>query len=296
MDIFSVTIAAKLKENYDSFTRAEVQLVGSLLNDYPVSALGSITTIAENAKVSTPTVARMIKKIGFSGFSDFRSAIRDELAAMISNPMVKRETQFAASNTDQSVMDSHFIDTFAKSVQNNIEQTLRRLDRADLDSLVNILTQSDRNLYILGGRVTCSLAEYFFTHLQVIRPNVHLISSIAGVWAPHVLNMQKDDVLLIIDIRRYENLLLKLANIVNVRGIEIVLFTDQWGSPISKLASHSFNCNITAPSAWDSSLTILFALEALVSEVQNKTWETSKERMKELEYIFDQTRLFRKFV
>ena len=59
----SETIAERLQGAFDSLTRAEKQLADSLLHNYPVSGLSSITRVAENADVSTPTVVRMVQKL-----------------------------------------------------------------------------------------------------------------------------------------------------------------------------------------------------------------------------------------
>ncbi len=56
------TVAELLQNNADHLTRAERQLCQSLLVNYPVSGLGSITAVAKSAGVSTPTVARLVKK------------------------------------------------------------------------------------------------------------------------------------------------------------------------------------------------------------------------------------------
>ncbi len=52
---------------------------------------------------------------------------------------------------------------------------------------------------------------------------------------------------------------------------------------------------IEAPSAWDSSVVTLFIVEALIAAVQTATWTETKQRMKTLEELFDQTKMFRKF-
>ena len=80
------------------------------------------------------------------------------------------------------------------------------------------------------------------------------------------------------------------------KGVTLVLFTDQWGSPAAKHAAYSFHSRIEAPSAWDSSVVTLFILEAMIAAVQNLSWEETEDRMKSLEDLFDQTRMFRKFV
>jgi DNA-binding MurR/RpiR family transcriptional regulator len=107
--------------------------------------------------------------------------------------------------------------------------------------------------------------------------------------------MRSGDVLVVFDIRRYEREIARLAEMAADRGVNIVLFTDQWGSPVAKLASHSFRARIEAPSAWDSSVVLLFIIEALISAVETATWQETKDRMKTLEGLFDQTRMFRKF-
>ena len=61
------SISERLQDRFDSLTRAERQLVAVITENYPVSGLGSITSLAERAQVSTPTVARLVQKIGFKG-------------------------------------------------------------------------------------------------------------------------------------------------------------------------------------------------------------------------------------
>lgn len=132
--------------------------------------------------------------------------------------------------------------------------------------------------------------------MQVIRPGVTLVATNANTWPHYVLNMQAGDVLVLFDIRRYERDLLRLAEMAKTKGVVIVLFTDQWGSPIAKHATHSFHSRIEAPSAWDSSVVTMFIVEAVIAAVETMTWDETKSRMKTLEDLFDQTRMFRKFI
>ena len=85
------TVSETIRSRFDGLTRAERQLANSLLDNYPVSGLGSITTVADNAKVSTPTVVRTVKKLGFSGFPEFQAQLRQELEAALSSPITKHE-------------------------------------------------------------------------------------------------------------------------------------------------------------------------------------------------------------
>ncbi|MBB3607386.1 DNA-binding MurR/RpiR family transcriptional regulator [Rhizobium sp. BK602] len=273
---------------FDALTRAEKQLAKSLLDNYPVSGLGSITTVAENARVSTPTVARMVQKLGFKGYPDFQSRLHQEVEATISNPLTKHDRW--ASNAP----GTHILNRFADAIMGNLRQTLTDIDAATFDNVAALLSERKRGLYFVGGRITGALAEYFFTHMQVIRPNTTLLSSNSSAWPQYVLNMNPGDLLVIFDIRRYEQEMVNLAAAARRRGAEIIVFTDQWATPAGKHAKYTFRVQIEAPSAWDSSVVTLFIVEALIEAVQSSTWDETSERMKTLEGLFEQTRLFRK--
>jgi DNA-binding MurR/RpiR family transcriptional regulator len=284
-----LTVAERIRGRFESLTRAERQLANAMLETYPVSGLGSITVVAEASGVSPPTVVRMAKKLGFGGFHDLQAAMRAELEAIISNPITKHDLWA------ENAPDTHILNLFADAVMENMRQTLRQISPDVFNDVVALLSDKGRAVHVVGGRITRSLADYFFTHMQVIRNGVTLVASNSNTWPHFVLNMQAGDVLVVFDIRRYEHDILRLAKMAKSKGVDLVLFTDQWGSPVAKLASHSFHCRIEAPSAWDSSVVTLFIVEAVIAAVETGTWEETKDRMKTLEQLFDQTKMFRKF-
>ena len=284
------TVAERIRGRFGDLTRAERQLANAILANYPVTGLGSITQVAEAAEVSTPTVVRMAKKLGFSGFPEMQSTLRGELEATISNPIAKHD------RWAQDAPDAHILNRFADAVMENMRQSLKQMDPQEFDAVTALLADNKRGIHVVGGRITRSLADYFFTHMQVIRNNVTLVASNSNSWPHFLLNMRPGDVLVTFDIRRYEHDILRLAEMAKQRGVVLVLITDHWGSPAVRYATHTFHARIEAPSAWDSSVVIMFILEALIAAVQNDTWDETKDRMKVLEDLFDQTRLFRKFV
>ncbi|MGY5775547.1 MurR/RpiR family transcriptional regulator [Rhizobium hainanense] len=288
MNNASKTVSDVINARFDTLTRAEKQLAKSLLDNYPVSGLGSITTVAENARVSTPTVARMVQKLGYKGYPDFQAHLHQEVEATISNPLTKHDRW--ASNAP----GTHILNRFADAIMGNLRQTLSDIDVATFDGVAALLSERKRGLYFVGGRITGALAEYFFTHMQVIRPNTTLLSSNSSAWPQYVLNMNPGDLLVIFDIRRYEQEMVNLAAAARRRGAEIIVFTDQWATPAAKHAKYTFRVQIEAPSAWDSSVVTLFIVEALIEAVQSSTWDETSERMKTLEGLFEQTKLFRK--
>ncbi len=285
----SNTVADKIRGMTEQLTRSERQLADIILKNYPVSALGTITTLADTAQVSTPTVARMVQKMGYSGFPEFQAALRAELSDKISGPVARRDVW--ANNAP----DAHLLNRFTDAVTSNIRQTLGEIDTKTFEQACNLLGDVDRSVYIVGGRITRALADYFFLHIQVIRPKVVHIHSISNAWPHYLLDVTEGDVVVVFDIRRYENSTLRLAEAVKERGATIILFTDQWQSPISEIADIIFANRIAVPSAWDSSVTGMLLCELIIAYVQEQHWDTTKERMEELDTLFDKSKFFRKF-
>ncbi|MEM9207334.1 MAG: MurR/RpiR family transcriptional regulator [Pseudomonadota bacterium] len=286
--MYHKTIADLLRHNTEFLTRSERQVSDVILQNYPVSALGTITSLAEAADVSTPTVGRLVQKLGFPGFPSFQKVLREELDEKISSPLTKRQKWV------DNAPEEHILNRLTKSVIENISQSLAQVDLDEFDRACTLLSDSSRRIAIVGGRITRTLADYFFLHLQVVRNRVTHIPSNSNSWPHYLLDMTDGDVLVIFDVRRYENSTLRLAELAAERRVKIVLFTDQWVSPVSRLADIVFKTHIMVPSAWDSNVTGLLLVESVIAEVQERNWDKTRDRMESLEVMFDRTRFFRK--
>lgn len=285
----ALTISDRIQRKLDDLTRAERQLAHSILENYPASGLGPLSALARDANVSVPTVARMVQKLGFKGYPEFQAELREELRAKVKNPIAKHDTWADGAPS------GHMLNRFTDAVIDNIRHTLGQIDPDAFDAACALVADQERRLCIVGGRITHTLAEYLFLHMQVIRPNVTHIQSTSNAWPHYLLDTKDSDVFVIFDMRRYENNTLKLAQMAQEQGAKIILFTDQWRSPVHQIADISFSGRIVVPSAWDSLGTTLLLVETMISSVQNLNWHDTKARMEELEGMFDQTKLFRKF-
>lgn len=289
MDDANLTIADRIQTRLDSLTRAERQLAHAILENYPASGLGPIASLAQDADVSTPTVARMVQKLGFRGYPEFQADLREELKAKVSGPIAKHDTWA------EGAPEGHMLNRFTEAVTQNIRHSLAQIDTGDFDAACAQLADTTSKLHIVGGRITHTMAEYLFLHMQMIRPDVIHIQSTSNAWPHYLLDVKDGDTFVIFDVRRYEANTLKLAEMARARGARIILFTDPWRSPVHSLAQICFSSRIVVPSAWDSATTTLLLVETVIAAVQDLSWPHAKERMQTLEDMFDQTKLFRKF-
>lgn len=277
----------RLRAARPGLTPAETRLVDHMLSHYPVMALGSITALADGAGVSKPTVGRLVRKLGFAGYAAFQKHLRAEVEGMLASPIAKHEKW--AGRAPQG----HILNRFADQVVDNLHATLRAINPADFDTAAQLLADRNRRVYVLGGRITHALAEYLVTLLRVVRADVMPLSDLSNSWPPALLDMAPGDVLMIIDIRRYENSVLQLAQLARDQGAEVILLTDAWVSPAANLARVILPCHSEAPSAWDSTATLMIVLETLLAAVQGLSWANTEPRLQRLEGLYDRMRLFR---
>ncbi|GGO29583.1 RpiR family transcriptional regulator [Gemmobacter aquaticus] len=283
-----LTIEEQLRAALPDLTRAERQLATHVLTHYPVAALGSITVLARSAEVSTPTVVRLCQKLGFKGYPDLQSSLRTEVEAMLVSPLAKHDRWAGGAP------DTHILNRFADAVVQNLQATLRQIDHAEFDAAARLLADPGRAVYVIGGRITHALADYFVTLMKVVRPQVTLLSGLSNTWPPALLDMKAGDVLVVFDIRRYENSVLQLVELAVEQGAEVILVTDRWVSPAAVHARHTLVAHIEAPSAWDSTVSITVLVETLLASVQTLTWAETEARLKRLEALYDRSRFFRR--
>jgi DNA-binding MurR/RpiR family transcriptional regulator len=278
------TIAEKLRLKSAELTAAERKLMSALFANYPMAGLSSITEFAREAAVSTPSVLRLAKKLGFSGFPAFQERLRAELSAQLQNPIAKHD-RWAAD-----APDTHILNRFATAAMENLSGSLKLMDHRSFDAVVALLVDRRRRIHIAGGRITHSLASYLATHLKMARPHVALLPATASHWPQTLLDMDKTDVVVIFDIRRYDARMVEFAASAKQRGARVVLITDQWISPIARSAVHSLPLRIEAPSSWDSNIVPMFVAEALVAATVNASWPATQARIGELEGLSDSGR------
>jgi DNA-binding MurR/RpiR family transcriptional regulator len=287
LDILTTT-EARLRDALPGLTRAERHLATHLLGHYPVAALGSITALAREAGVSTPTVVRLVQKIGFRGYTDFQQALRGEVEGMLASPLAKHDKWAAEAP------DAHILNRFADQVVANLQATLAQIDHAGFDAAAALIADPERQVFALGGRITHALADYFITLLRVVRPGVSLLSDASSAWPPALLDMAPGDVLIVFDIRRYENVVLQLTELAAEQGAAVIVITDRWLSPAARHARHCFACRIEAPSAWDSTVSLLVLVETLLARVQGMTRENTEARLQRVEGLYERARFFRR--
>ena len=251
------SVAQLIRRDLARMTPNERRAAHRLLSDYPVAGLDTVARFGKAAGVSGPTVLRMIAKVGFEGYRSFQDALRTELAERLETPLMK----------SLDILDDDPLGGFADAVIDNIRQTVASVPRTEFDEVVKLLADRSRPAHLLGGRFTDSIADYLFVHLRVLRPRVHRIVGEGMNRLDQLLDIGRRDVVVVFDIRRYSGDVAAFASRAAKRGATVALLTDQWLSPVSRVAKHVLPARVVAPSVSDSAAGLLLLVEALLAMV-----------------------------
>jgi DNA-binding MurR/RpiR family transcriptional regulator len=177
------------------------------------------------------------------------------------------------------------LEPFAEAVAENIHETFRHITDADLDKLSAMLGDTKLRLHLIGGRFTDPVARYMAAHLRIIRRDVFHIEGQEANWRDHLMDMGRKDVLIVFDIRRYQESLFAFAEKAAKRDASVILFTDQWLSPIARVARHVVTARTAVPSTWDSSAAMLALVEAVIGRITARGGDDTAARIAELERL-----------
>lgn len=272
-------IAELLRDRLGDASPAERRAGRVLLAGFPLLALETATTVAAKAEVSTPTVIRLVTRLGYRGYPDFQQAVRAELATDEgASPAALYDAQEFSSTatTDPDELTSRTGPTLAAAVHD----TLASLPPAELSAAVDLLADRKRRIHLLGGRFTGLIAHYLTLHLTQLRRDVLMLPPTAVERAAVVSDLGRRDVVVLFDYRRYEPATAELARWTRDRGGSVILFTDPWLSPASSSASIVLPCKVDAPSPYDSLVPTMAVAELLVTGVLAALGESARKRMR----------------
>lgn len=275
-----LTVAELVRRKLDALTPSERKVARLLLTNYPVIGLDSLARFAEKVNVSHPTVLRFVSKLGYSGYPEFQEVLRNELEARLKSPLTKSHSDVRLTSDKRE-----FKDRYTEALCHNIRQSMDSISPTEFDSILALLGDPARQIFLLGGRFTDSVATHTYMHLRALRPQVHHVTGMPVSWSEYLLDMNKDCVVVVFDIRRYQQEVVTFAEESERRGARVILVTDQWLSPISRIAHHVLVAHIEAPSNWDSLTSINALIETFIAALSNMTWEHLEERISDLEDI-----------
>lgn len=247
---------------------ASARTIADQLLRYPVRVTAcGIEELSAQCGVSTATISRFARDIGFQNYAAMRGEIAATLQGIL-QPVDKLRNRIE-HRRDQA---SPAIESLEYAAA-NIEAAQQALSAKDLQRVIDKLTGA-RTVYVMGFGLSSHLAGLLSLHLQ---PFCHHVVEVAGhggteVAAGHLANITPKDVLVIVSFPRYALDVIRLAGFARSRAACIVSITDSPASPLAELADIALfaqSAHAVLPSSASAALALIEALVATLM-VSNK--------------------------
>jgi DNA-binding MurR/RpiR family transcriptional regulator len=274
---------ADLKERIsalaDQLTASERKVASVILADYPYGGLVTIQELAKRTRVSAPSITRFVTKIGCNGYQDFQRQLIGELKQRELSPIELKMTEAPTRG-------AHFLTDYTHRLIGQMKFMAENMPPQQFDAVCALLADTSRNIFVLGGRVTDSIALLLSIHLRQIRSRIYHLPSNPELWPEYVLRMRKQDVVVLFDVRRYQANLAELARVISEQRQSVVIaVTDKWLSPVAAHSTHIFAVPIELETAWDTQVCLVALVEAMIVRVSEADWPATRKRIESWDQI-----------
>lgn len=271
-----------LRRELPSLSQREARAARHLMANYPMAGLNTVAEFAEQSGVSTATVLRLVRRLGFSVYADFQESLRRHLEVTLQSPLLR----FSQPRERPPGEDAHFLSRFTANLAASLRELERAVPESEFDKVVALLSEPRRDIHFIGGRYSSNVAAYIADLLSAVRGRVHVVGGQTQRWPQHLLDIGRNSVVCVFDVRRYQQDVVDFAHkAATKQGATVVLFTDIWQSPASRVARHVLPFPVESPSVFDM-LTMGMALgEALVGATAARIGGHGKHRIERLESL-----------
>jgi DNA-binding MurR/RpiR family transcriptional regulator len=281
-----ILIKDEIFARMDELSAAMKKVARVLLADYPSAGLDSASSLAALAGTSAPTVLRLVERLGLGSYPDFQKALRDEITQQTSSPV----SRASLGTVDRE--GGSFLEAAARERMALIERMFSIVPPTEFDQVAALLASLPRHVLISGGYFSKQLAQTLALQLEQVIPHVGYADDPLGHDTLKYLELRRDSVAIIIDLRRYELSSKRVSTMAKKQGATVVVITDEELSPCAEDADLVLPIPVGGI-PFDSFAALVVLVECLVEAVFYRVGKKGLERMTQWENAVQIHRTFR---
>lgn len=262
-------VADRIGRASAALTPSERRVAEVVLAQPQLVAFGTVAELAEAAACGAATVVRLAGKLGYDGFTGLQASVQRSLAGQL-RPAAERIREPAAT------------DAIGRHLQleiDNVAATLRALDADALADVVAHVAAPKGRVLVLSGDASLGVARQLFADLCALREGVELLDGNDVAVRRAVAQVRDDDVLVAIDLRRYDRWVIEAARAARANGVWCVALTDSLLSPLAALADRTLTIAAAGGGPFDSHVGTLALTNLLVAGVADRLRAGATERL-----------------
>jgi DNA-binding MurR/RpiR family transcriptional regulator len=202
-------------------------------------------------------VVRFTTRLGYRGFADLQASVRTELSESL-RPAAERIREPAAHDVVGLALHAEL---------DNVRATLEGIDRKVFAEATRLLSRRAARVFVVSGEASAGVALLLRDHLSMLRPGVELLRGSPVRVVCDVATARAGDVLVAIDVRRYDRWVLEVVDRAAGIGMGVLALTDGPLSPLARRAAVAFTVASESGGPFDSHVGELALVNALLAGV-----------------------------
>jgi len=231
------------------------KVVDYILSHMREAAFMSIGEVAEHLEVSKAQLVRVSRMLGFSGYSELKTALKDAVLEQV-NPAAMFE----------KVMKD----------QKDLPEAIYRIEHANLDDTWKQITpekvklfcdmiQKANDIYCVGWGISALVAESLYTRLMEMGLKGVLMKRGSMALIEQARAVKEGDLVIVCELPSYVIEVTESIQRSKESNAKIITFTDSPAAPICQYADLSFYVSDKSPTFGSSIIAPLFLIHLLTS-------------------------------
>ncbi len=257
-------------------SRTHKKIASFILDHGERVGLMSIQTLGEKAGVSSASIVRFSRSLGYSGFDEFKRDIHSDIRQILSpgeKVALKELHTIPARNRLQKLFDNEV---------ENLKTTLNHLDIHNIEYMAEGLLHASR-IFVGGFGVSTHVMRIFeYSLMNILRKDVHVLAGSISDFNPLLFTARSDDVFCLLTLPPYSPEIVFVAESAKACGSSLYLFTDSACCPVYELADRVIRCRNNSLVSFNSYVGTVAVLQILTNLILLGDKDASVERIKRM--------------
>ncbi len=270
-------LLGRIRQKYLTLSKSHKKIADYILENYDKVAFMTASTLGKNVNISESTVVRFANAIGYEGYPQLQKELQETIKTKLTT--VQR---FELSKEHQEA------EYLTKIMFNDMDHIRQTIDQFDYELIHKVIGEiiSAKKVYILGLRSSSVLANYLGFYLNFILPEIHIIQESAQDVYDQLLNLSRDDVLIVLSFPRYSKRTYDCVNYAIKNHATIIGITDGMNSPLYEKVKYCLIAKYNMNTFIDSFVAPMSLINALIIGVSMRK-EGVEKNLEKLERIWD---------
>ncbi|MEM6303906.1 MAG: MurR/RpiR family transcriptional regulator [Pseudomonadota bacterium] len=270
-------IVQKLRQEIPNLPK-KLALAARYAVDYPDQiALNSMRSAANTVGVTSTTMLRLARQLGFENYEDFKASFQTQL---ISTGFGARAG--ALHRPDGDATSSVLSERLLASSKENLRLTLSATNLANLSDVAHLIRDAPKCL-LVGSGAAYVMATLMKATGSMILPNLRVIGPEYAVAAEDIGTLCDADVVIGIGLNPCATRTVDALKFSKAQGARIIAMTDRPSSPLVEHADFALFAETSSPHYYPSLGAMVGLIETLLATVVAEGDEEEQRRINDFE-------------